>query len=145
MININKINGTRIINLLNNAENIIEDYDELYGWHFFFDEQKIENDKYILFFDIEYGHYIKENTITISSDGTIKISLEEPFDGGGGDDEILQVLNIYIEELQEDNVSEEDLRVELIEKIFDKLNNIKMILPELSIIQLQNMIIKLEK
>jgi len=105
MIKIEHIKGRDLVEALNNAEELIPNhYDEMYGCEFFYESQEVKDDFFILRFAIENGYYIKDNVIKIPRDiSTLNrrhIGLEEPFDGGGMDDEILELVKVFIDDFQ---------------------------------------------
>ena len=87
------INGRDLLKYLNDQEDGVETY----GWEYIFESEKATDKKYILNFNIQYEYYILGNCIEITND-KIKISLEEPFDGGGGEEEIEQFIQAYLKE-----------------------------------------------
>jgi hypothetical protein len=101
-----RIKGRDLIDYLNKAEEIIDNYDVLYGCYFEYDSQNIkitDSDlEYSLDFSIEKGHYVPGHEIKIYSDGVIKIFFEEPFDGCGADKEVIEVVKYYLDKLEKD-------------------------------------------
>lgn len=105
MIKIEHIKGRDLVEALNNAEELIPNhYDEMYGSEFFYESQEVKDDFFILRFAIENGHYIKDNVIRIPRDisklNYRDIGLEEPYDGCGMDDEILELVKVFIDDFQ---------------------------------------------
>ena len=105
MIKIEHIKGRDLVEALNNAEELIPNhYNELYGCGFFYESQEIKDDFFILRFAIENGHYIKDNVIRIPRDiSTLQyrhIVLKEPYDGCGMEDEILELVKVFIDDFQ---------------------------------------------
>lgn len=93
---IKAINGRDLIKYLNNQDDF--DIDETYGWNYVFESEKATDKKYQLNFIIDYDYYILGNSIEISNNGKIKIKLEEPFEGGGGEEEIEPMILAYLKE-----------------------------------------------
>lgn len=104
-INIEHIKGRDLVDALNNAEELIPDhYDELYGCEFTYESQEIKDDFFVVRFAIEHGHYIKDNIIRIPRDiSTLQrrhIGLEEPFEGSGMEDEVLELVKVFLDNFQ---------------------------------------------
>jgi len=98
-----RIKGRDLIDSLNNAEEIIGDnYDVLYGWSFEYDSQELLENFYALELSIKNGHYVPGNQIKIYLNGEIKLKFEEPFDGCGADEEVIEVVKHYLDKLESD-------------------------------------------
>jgi len=102
--------GKDIINFLNsdNTDEYVH-LDITYGYDYTFDYERYKKESYVLHFDIEYGHYIKGHTIEIFENGNIKVLLEEPWDGGGEDEEILELVKCYLEKIN--YIKRDDLKI----------------------------------
>ena len=107
MIKIEHIKGRDLVEALNNAEELIpEHYDTMYGCDYIYESQEIRDDFFILKFSIEQhrGYCIKDNVIRIPRDisklNYRDIGLEEPYDGCGMDDEILELVKVFIDDFQ---------------------------------------------
>jgi hypothetical protein len=101
-MNLLKINAAELIAYLNDPEGHgLEDVDVLYGHTFVLTDFRASEDEFTVFFDIEHGHYVPGHSITIHKDGTVKIRFDEPFDGGGEDEEALVIVQGYLKHLEE--------------------------------------------
>jgi len=97
------INGRNIIKLLNSKEEHIEDLkDETYYYHFEYEEEYIENNRFVLDFTIDSDYVIRGNSIYIQADGNVECVLNEPFDSGGQYDEIEDIVKVYLKQLEID-------------------------------------------
>lgn len=107
------INGRKLIELLNSKESHIEDLkDETYYYHFEYEEEYIENNRFVLDFTIDSDYVIRGNSIYIQADGVVECVLNEPFDSathslhkqssGGQYDEIEEIVKLYLKQLEID-------------------------------------------
>jgi hypothetical protein len=99
------INGRNIINLLdkveihlrwilNSKDEEIEDLkDETCYYTFEYEEEYIENNRFVLDFTIDSDYVIRGNSIYIQADGSVECVLNEPFDSGSQYNEIEDILN----------------------------------------------------
>jgi len=71
-----------LIKRLNDAT---EDEDAMYGWDITLDSVDTGEKEIVIWFDIEYGHFIRGNKVTVHTNGKIDVHLEEPFDSCGAD------------------------------------------------------------
>jgi len=97
---IKSLKGKDIIKFLNESDS--DDYDFIdvtYGYDFIFDEEVWDKKSYVLSFDIEYGHYIKDNSIEIFEDGRVEVYLQEPFEGGGESEELQELMEAYLNKI----------------------------------------------
>ena len=134
------INGRNIINLLNSKEDHIEDLkDETYYYHFEYEEEYIENNRFVLDFTIDSDYVIRGNSIYIQADGSVECVLNEPFDSGGQYNEIEDIVEIYLKQLEidiRDNKidvtlgDDMDERSKLKNSIMSTLNDLNTLLSE---------------
>lgn len=97
------INGRNIINLLNSKEDHIEELkDETYYYHFEYEEEYIDNNRFVLDFTIDSDYVIRGNSIYIQADGAVECVLNEPFDSGGQYNEIEEIVKVYLKQLEID-------------------------------------------
>ena len=99
------INGRKLIELLNSKEDDIDGFtpslskkvedikDETLYYSFEYEEEYIENNRFVLDFTIDSDYVIRGNSIYIQADGVVECVLNEPFDSGGQYDEIEEILN----------------------------------------------------
>jgi len=134
------INGRNIINLLNSKEEHIEDLkDETYYYHFEYEEEYIENNRFVMDFTIDSDYVIRGNSIYIQADGSVECVLNEPFDSGGQYNEIEDIVEIYLKQLEidiRDNKidvtlgNDLDERSKLKNSIMSTLNDLNTLLSE---------------
>lgn len=72
------------------------DRNESYGWTFYYVLESLNDDKsrLVIWFDIEYGHYIPQNYIEIDLEKGIclGVKLNDPFENCGAESEITELL-----------------------------------------------------
>lgn len=130
-LNLEEINGNEIIDFLNKET---RDNDELCdisisSGSFVFEEQKIKDGTYTLYFTASFNNWgteqdIPENAIYITKD-KVWLSLGEPFEGDGSDDALEEVLSKWLETHKFDNVYEEKFYA-LIKDAYEQLPNISV-------------------
>jgi hypothetical protein len=97
------INGRKLIELLNSKEDDIEDIkDETCHYAFEYEEEYIDNNRFVLDFTIDSDYVIRGNSIYIQADGSVECVLNEPFDSGGQYDEIEDIVKVYLKQLEID-------------------------------------------
>ena len=75
-------------------------------------------------FSAERGHYIPGNEIKIYSDGDIRVFFEEPLDGCGADEELIEVVKHYLDKLETDLRDDKiNLVIQKEEEYNEKLRN----------------------
>lgn len=98
------INGSKLMEFINHSISEEEfEVDVLYGWEFTLDEVDYNSEKNetIIHFDIEHGHYVKGHKITFKPDGTFELKLEDPFWGCGGEEELIPIIQKYVESIKQ--------------------------------------------
>jgi hypothetical protein len=112
-LELKEINGNEIIDFLNKASmnNKNLTHISMSSNSFVFENQKIEDDSYKLYFTASYNRWgtdqeIKKNQIIINKKG-IAVYVGEPFEGDGTDEKIENVLNEWLETHKFDTMIEE--------------------------------------
>jgi hypothetical protein len=97
------INGRNIINLLNSKDEEIEDLkDETCYYTFEYEEEYIENNRFVLDFTIDSDYITRDNRIYIDANGKVDSRLQEPYDSGSQYNEIEDIVKVYLKQLEID-------------------------------------------
>lgn len=126
-MDLSKINGREILEFLNQEQGN-ENLEDISPNGFYFEDQEIRNNRYILSFMSYYNNWgtdqeINDNQIIIDSNGKVSVSLDEPFEGDGSDDVLEELLESFLKtHIFQENV-EEDFK-KLIQEGQEKLSEI---------------------
>lgn len=101
-MNLKEINGSEIIDFLNKETRDNDDLCDISisSGSFVFEEQKVKEGKYTLYFTASYNNWgteqdITRNALYITKD-RVWFSLGEPFEGDGTDDALEEVLSKWL-------------------------------------------------
>ena len=92
-LNLKYIDSGNLIKFLNDNTD-----DITYNWHFVFESDEITSEKYTLYFNLDNAYYIRNNIISIDVNEDIEIGIDEPYEEGY--DEVEIIVKKYLETLK---------------------------------------------